>query len=1025
MNKLRMFFIFTIISLILLTGQRDSAVAIYNGTLSNGEYPWMVLLKGEHNILPDPYCGGVLIHPEWVLTTHHCWKGINSLGIPQGLYQSNVTVIAYIGGKRFNTGNEVLEVIGSPITYSSSEFYSPDDWPQEDFALWRLSKPSIHKPIAIGNMLEVEQFISNNATFTTMGYGETFSGQGSHSDSLYKFSFNNLETHGSVPNMFFTADVGSNNESTCGGDSGGPLVYSLSGQEFLAGLVHAGNGECGSVELMFFQNVPNYKSWIYRTIDPSSYSDCIDNSSINHSNELLRLFDQTHCTGNIWSTNQVSQQISIGNFAPYSMDIQPGYSVIVYNPQSPPTMSACYSGDLWDMRKDYYPGTSHSIANYIGSIKLISGSCASNTPDAPPSPDTSPLPPGPQEGNGGGVRLFEFPNYEGKLLYTFNVGFSNEPNAEGYSMQVPSGWSVITYRDDNMQGMSECWNADVPNFQDHDDWQTKIQSLQIFNQDMCPTDPPNPTQPPNIQFFSGTGYQGSGPSYNLGFHDHQYFYAGSLSLKTGSSVVLYRIDKRQSVNQAFCFNRSVPNLEQAGWPYQIVGLEVFNFDLCQDPLIETHDYIVYQDEGVQFANCGGHGPTSAADLTNWCGGNWNDQISSLRIKAGWSIKVWEHVNYQGGDQCFSTSMTTFRNDALSNGVSISVGEGDSVISSFAVFDNEYCDGSPDMPASAWGYSSGDGNLAQGQFVMSEEENNSQSITVEWDQSSDSTTQGYHIYEHVDDDFYALVATINSRYTTSWTFNDLPCGTDYHYLVKAFNNWGDSATPNLVAVSTPSCYVEPVWGGAFYLPLIIQLGGTPPQEGPTPNAPSGLHVTTLGQNSITVAWDDNSTIEDNYEVWYQADGGQWFNPTVASNTESYTVSGLECETQYHFVVRAINWDNGNLYYSESNFVSANTDTCGPVEGPTPNAPTDLHKTSSTTTSISVMWNDNSNIEQEYRLGYKATTSADTFFAYLPANTETYTVTGLDCNLQYEIWVTALNTPYYAHSNNIYVYPSSCQ
>lgn len=739
-----------------------------------------------------------------------------------------------------------------------------------------------------------------------------------------------------------------------------------------------------------------------------------------------------------------------------SVNVLPGYSLLIWtepvnqtggnNPEP-----ICFQGDMWDLRKDHNPLTGNQLYQDISAVQLVSGSCneqpnpcvqptsmmmnkageinASNnmcSPTSPPPPDTLPLPPGPQTGNGGGVKLYQYPNYEGELLYTFNVGFSNEPNAEGYSMQVPNGWSVITYREDNMGGMSECWNANVPNFQDHNDWQTKVQSIQIFNQDMCPTDPPNPTQPPNVQFFSGTGYQGSGPSYNLGFHDHQYFYAGSLSLKTGSSVVLYRIDKRQSVNQAFCFNRSVPNLDAAGWPYQIVGLEVFNFDLCQDQLIETHDYIVYQDEGVQFANCGGHGPTSVADLTNWCGTNWNDQISSLRIKAGWSIKVWEHANYQGGDKCFSTSMTTFRNDALSNGVSISVGEGDSVISSFAVFDNEYCDGSPEMPQSAWGYSNNNGNLALGQFVMSAEENDNQSITVEWEQSTDSSTQGYHIYEHADDDFYALVATIDSRYTTSWTFNDLPCGTDYHYLVKAFNNWGDSATPNLVAVSTPSCYVEPVWGGAIYLPLVIKPGNTqPPQEGPTPNAPSGLHVTTVGQNSITVAWDDNSTIEDNFEVWYQADGGQWVNPTVAANTESYTVSGLECETQYHFVVRAINWDNGNLYYSESNFVSANTDTCDPVEGPTPNAPTDLHKTSSTTTSISVMWNDNSNIELEYRLGYKATTSADTFFVYLPVDSESYTVTGLDCSLQYEIWVTALNTPYYAHSNNIYVYPSSCQ
>lgn len=828
-----------------------------------------------------------------------------------------------------------------------------------------------------------------------------------------------------------------------------------------------------------------------------------------------------------------------------------GYAVKLWD--SPEGQYTCVDGSLWDMSKDYFVGTSNKMYQAVSAIQIVSGTCADLSGDPncaqhqftgsddptglrkstnmceaaqEPPPNTLPLPPGPQAGSGGGVKLYQYPNYEGQLLYTFNEGFSNEPNAEGYSLQIPDGWSVITYRDDNGQGISRCWSESVPNLQDHEDWQTKIQSISIFkDRNVCPADPPSPTLTPHVQFYGNNDYQNPNRNYNMGFHDRQFFYANSMQIKAGSSVVLYRLDNRQSVNEAFCFNSNIPNLNAAGWPYEIVGLEVFDADLCQDRLIPTHDYVVYTGEGMQVSNCGGHGPTVAADLTNWCG-DWNDRISSIRIKQGWSIKVWDNVNFQGGNKCFSSSRTTMRNDAFSDGLSIAVyppehGDRDSRISSFAVFENEHCDGSPTMPESAWGFANDDGSLALGSFVMSAEANNDQSITVSWEATTDSTANGYHIYEHMDNDSYELVSTINSRFTTSATFNSLPCGTDFHYLVKAFNQWGDSATPNLVAVSTPSCFVEAVEGPTPFPPTNLQLSNigatsvmatwsdnsqiehnyraivtgsddswhnihipanttskvitglaceveydvrirvervvdnvvygdytdfeyfttlpcgqsqsttvylpivTTPAvpEGPTPNAPTNLRLIDSSESTLYVSWNDNSEIEQTFEIWHQVIGGSWQNPSVPANTTSHTISGLACETDYFVVVRAVRWENSFEYYVDSNVLQATTGSCG--EGGVPNAPTNVRALDTTQTSITFGWDDNSEIETNYRLQIGKRDASNAYDEYLPANTTSQLVTGLDCGEEYQanVQVRPIN-PSASWTETLYVHTDWC-
>jgi hypothetical protein len=99
-----------------------------------------------------------------------------------------------------------------------------------------------------------------------------------------------------------------------------------------------------------------------------------------------------------------------------------------------------------------------------------------------------------QSGNCGGggdpqVKLYSQANYGGSIVFSGGTGFSNDPNADSYSMEIPSGWSVKTWRGDNRSGEERCWSESVPNLQDHG-WHLAIQSIEIFDSDFCPQLPP-------------------------------------------------------------------------------------------------------------------------------------------------------------------------------------------------------------------------------------------------------------------------------------------------------------------------------------------------------------------------------------------------------------------------------------------------------------------------------------------------------------------------------------------------------
>ncbi len=97
----------------------------------------------------------------------------------------------------------------------------------------------------------------------------------------------------------------------------------------------------------------------------------------------------------------------------------------------------------------------------------------------------------------------------------------------------------------------------------------------------------------------------------------------------------------------------------------------------------------------------------------------------------------------------------------------------------------------------------------------------------------------------------------------------------------------------------------------YLPV---PGDPPPQPPPTggdrPEAPGNLRVIATGSSSVRATWTDRSNNEDGFQVHARLEGGDWATVgSVAANTESADIDGLQSGGRYDFRVRAFNRSGG--------------------------------------------------------------------------------------------------------------------
>jgi hypothetical protein len=253
-----------------------------------------------------------------------------------------------------------------------------------------------------------------------------------------------------------------------------------------------------------------------------------------------------------------------------------------------------------------------------------------------------------------------------------------------------------------------------------------------------------------------------------------------------------------------------------------------------------------------------------------------------------------------------------------------------------------------------------------------------SINLTWTDNSTNETSFVLMQSSTSGGIFNKLITIPAN-TTSYTDAGLGSSATYYYKIQATNAVGNSTWSNEASATT----------------------NTPPAT--VPAAPSNLVAAASGTTVINLSWIDNASNETSYILQRSLNSASGFTNivTLAANTNAYSNSGLNSSTTYYYRVQALNSTGSSAW---SNVANATTANAGP-----PAAPSSLTAKATGCNSIVLNWVDNSGNETNFDLR-RATSQSGTYstIATLPANTTTYTNTGLTKGRKYYYKIRATNS-----------------
>lgn len=234
-----------------------------NISIVNGEdapecaWRWQVGLKSSAS--GRPWCGGMLISPEWVLTAAHCLAGESQRGIYVVGGEHNV---------RTNSGNEQIRRSAQWIDHPRY-----NDWTMEnDIGLIKLESP-MEMNGCVGTVCLPQSDVPSGTNCWITGWG-TLSSGGKAPNVLQEAQVQVLSLEECRATGYRSSQITKDMlcaqgktrtgaiTDACQGDSGGPLVCESSGTWTLYGATSWGRGCAGARYPGIWARVHEFNDWI-------------------------------------------------------------------------------------------------------------------------------------------------------------------------------------------------------------------------------------------------------------------------------------------------------------------------------------------------------------------------------------------------------------------------------------------------------------------------------------------------------------------------------------------------------------------------------------------------------------------------------------------------------------------------------------------------------------------------------------------------------------------------------------------
>ncbi len=225
-------------------------------------WPWMAALmqKGVVNGADAQFCGGTLIHPQWVVTAAHCLEEAKALDIE-----------VVLGGKLLKN-IDVLDRVSVKNIIIHRDYNSQTT--QNDIALIYLDHP-VNNISPLPYITKENEFLSSAGIVAkVLGYGLQHESDEMIDGILYEVNLpivSNIACSEVYEDEIFETNICAGykegKKDSCSGDSGGPLIVpDFTGKYHLAGIVSWGEGCARKNKFGVYTRVTKFIKWIEKNI---------------------------------------------------------------------------------------------------------------------------------------------------------------------------------------------------------------------------------------------------------------------------------------------------------------------------------------------------------------------------------------------------------------------------------------------------------------------------------------------------------------------------------------------------------------------------------------------------------------------------------------------------------------------------------------------------------------------------------------------------------------------------------------